>query len=100
MISGANINAPKSRIPQTRQPSAKAWSLSVLIESEPRLQMVVLTRFLHANRHPLRSQTLCSGRDRKLRLGVGETRGEDDLDILALHLRVDWRRTGVLAVDE
>jgi hypothetical protein len=30
----------------------------VLIESEPRLYIIVLTRFLHANRHPLRSKTL------------------------------------------
>ena len=31
---------------------------SALIESELKLQILVLTRFLHANRHPLRSKTL------------------------------------------
>src|SRR5690348_6524536 len=31
---------------------------SVLIESEPKLQSLVLTRFLHANRYPLRLKTL------------------------------------------
>jgi hypothetical protein len=31
---------------------------SVPIESEPRLNLFVLTRFLHANRYPLRWKTL------------------------------------------
>ena len=39
-------------------------------ESEPKLQILVLTRFLHANRYPLRSKTLISGaRARRRRLG-------------------------------
>jgi hypothetical protein len=29
-----------------------------LTESKPRLQLFALTRFLHANRHPLRLKTL------------------------------------------
>jgi len=33
-------------------------AFSVLMESEPRLWFFVLTRFLHANRYPLRSKTL------------------------------------------
>src|ERR1700758_3216797 len=35
---------------------------SVMIESEPKLQILVLTRFLHANRCPLRSKTLLDRR--------------------------------------
>ena len=35
---------------------------SVLIESELKLRLFVLTRFLHANRYPLRSKTLQRGR--------------------------------------
>jgi hypothetical protein len=31
---------------------------SVLIESERKLYLFILTRFLHANRYPLRSKTL------------------------------------------
>src|SRR5258707_13349783 len=37
---------------------------SVLIESEPRLCFFCLTRFLHANRSPLRLQTLWGSRPR------------------------------------
>src|SRR5260370_39962985 len=37
---------------------------SVLIESEPRLCFICLTRFLHANRSPLRLKTLCGSRPR------------------------------------
>jgi hypothetical protein len=33
----------------------------VLIESEPKLQILALTRFLNANRYPLRSKTLYCG---------------------------------------
>jgi hypothetical protein len=33
-------------------------AIPVLIESEPELWIFVLTRFLHANRSPLRSKTL------------------------------------------
>jgi len=36
----------------------RASALSVLIESEPKLQILVLAHFLHANRYPLRSKTL------------------------------------------
>jgi hypothetical protein len=32
-------------------------ALSVLIDSEPELRILVFTRFLHANRHPLRSKS-------------------------------------------
>ncbi|XIA65570.1 hypothetical protein ACFIOY_04550 [Bradyrhizobium sp. TZ2] len=35
-----------------------ARALAVLIKSEPKLWILVLTRFLHANRYPLRSKTL------------------------------------------
>jgi len=37
---------------------SKPWSILLLIESEAKLQIIVLTRFLHANRCPLRSKTL------------------------------------------
>jgi hypothetical protein len=36
----------------------KARAFSLLMESEARLYDFVLTRFLHANRYPLRSKTL------------------------------------------
>ena len=39
-------------------PPADTKADSVLIESEPKLQILVLTRFLHANRSPLCSKTL------------------------------------------
>jgi hypothetical protein len=32
---------------------------SVPIASEPKIHILILTRFLHANRYPLRSKTLC-----------------------------------------
>jgi hypothetical protein len=35
-------------------------AFSVLIESEPKVWILVSTRFLHANRYPLRSKTLYS----------------------------------------
>jgi len=44
-----------------RKPAAFVFqktSASVLIESEPKLWILVLTRFLHANRYPLRLKTL------------------------------------------
>jgi hypothetical protein len=36
----------------------KDGGASALNESEPKLWILVLTRFLHANRYPLRSKTL------------------------------------------
>jgi hypothetical protein len=44
-----------------RKPAAFVFQktrASVLIESEPKLLILVLTRFLHANRYPLRLKTL------------------------------------------
>src|SRR6185437_1236887 len=40
------------------QRTLRPGAFSVPIESEPKLQDLVLTRFLHANRYPLRSKTL------------------------------------------
>jgi hypothetical protein len=43
---------------QLSKPRAAVRAFSVLIESEPRLWFFGLTRFLHANRYPLRLKTL------------------------------------------
>jgi hypothetical protein len=52
-IAGAAITMAGATAGTTR-------AFSVLIESAPKLQSLVLTRFLHANRRPLRSKTLWS----------------------------------------
>jgi hypothetical protein len=54
----AEITAFSGGVEKTRQKTEASRALSVLIESEPKLQILVLTRFLHANRYPLRSKTL------------------------------------------
>jgi hypothetical protein len=55
---------------------------SVLIDSEPKLQILVLTRFLHANRYPLRSKTLwtfrsvvSAGQSVRVRIPAGRRSG-------------------------
>jgi len=65
---GASIVTPSARTSVTQElptdfeqiPAAefRASALSVLIESEPKLQILFLAHFLHANRYPLRSKTL------------------------------------------
>src|ERR1700740_352140 len=44
--------------PQSKMATVMLGALSALIESEPKLWILVLTRFLHANRCPVRSKTL------------------------------------------
>src|ERR1700722_17170242 len=61
--------------PRRSRMRGAARALSVPIESERRLYLFILTRFLHANRHPLRLKTLWEiaslrfGDTRRRRLG-------------------------------
>src|SRR5271169_5880307 len=49
---------PVPNAKRTHPATLQHGACSVLIESEPRLQSLALTRFLHANRNPLRLKTL------------------------------------------